>query len=148
MLLRAGSVAMHEQTGSTRRLEARLAAAGGLSRLGVNLVTLRPGDVSAERHWHAESDEFLFVLEGIAVVVDDDGAEELTTGDCVCWPAGVPNAHRVENRSGNVVRYLVVGSRPPRDQVRYPDSGCTLYHDPPVWRVVADDGTVLREGRC
>ena len=36
----------------------------GLTRFGVNLVTLGPGGQSALRHWHTLEDEFVYVLEG------------------------------------------------------------------------------------
>lgn len=146
MILKRGSVAAQVVQGSAPRLEARLGAAGGLAGLGVNIVTLAPGQRSSERHWHAASDEVLFVLEGCATVIENDGPHALGPGDAACWPAGVPNAHCVENRSDAPVVFLVAGTRPETDRVRYPDSNSTLFHEPPLWRVVADDGRVLRHG--
>lgn len=148
MILRAGSVPSLRYQGSAPRHQAGLGAAGGLRGLGVNLVTLHPGQVASDRHWHAESDEFLYVLEGEATIIEEDGAHNLRPGDCACWPAGVANAHTVENRSAAAVVYLVAGTNPGTDTVRYPDSGRTLHHAPPTWRVTADDGTVLDEGTC
>ena len=45
----------------------------GLSQFGVNLLTLAPGAWSSQRHWHAEEDEFVYVLEGEVVLVTDAG---------------------------------------------------------------------------
>jgi uncharacterized cupin superfamily protein len=46
------------------RVKHRLGDACGLTRFGVNLVTLPPGGQSALRHWHTLEDEFVYVLEG------------------------------------------------------------------------------------
>jgi uncharacterized cupin superfamily protein len=128
--------------------EARYGDAGGLTQFGANLVTLAPGATSSHRHWHEAQDEFLYVLEGEATVVEDDGPHVLGPGDGACWPAGAPNAHHVLNRADAPCRFLVVGTRTARDVVRYPDLGRTTYHDGKDWRVTDDrTGAVLRQGR-
>jgi uncharacterized cupin superfamily protein len=113
----------------------------------VNIVELAPGEVSSDRHWHAESDEFAYFVEGIATVIEEDGIFEVLPGDLAFWPAGVENAHTVANRSGSLVRFLVAGTKPPTDLVRYPDSGETLVHEPPIWKIIADDGSILKKGK-
>ncbi|NDV02041.1 cupin domain-containing protein [Pseudoroseicyclus tamaricis] len=146
MIFKAGSVAPQRVEGSATRQEVRLGDAGGLAQLGVNIVTLGPGERSAMRHWHAQEDEFLYLLSGEAVVVEDDGEHVLRPGDACCWPAGVENAHHVLNRSDAPLTYLVVGSQAEIDTVRYPDDGLTLHQAPPRWQMLRDDGTVAREG--
>ena len=51
----------------------RLAPAGGLTDFGVSLVTLKSGAWSSQRHWHNGEDEFLVMIEGEAVLVEDEG---------------------------------------------------------------------------
>src|ERR1700686_3527239 len=51
------------------RVKRRLGEACGLTRFGVNLVTLGPGGQSALRHWHTLEDEFVYVLSGELGVV-------------------------------------------------------------------------------
>ena len=46
------------------REKKRLGNAVGLNHFGVNLVTLKPGAWSSQRHWHRNEDEFVYVLEG------------------------------------------------------------------------------------
>ena len=46
------------------RVKRRLGDACGLTKFGVNLVTLAPGAQSALRHWHTLDDEFVYVLSG------------------------------------------------------------------------------------
>src|SRR5438552_3750602 len=73
--------------------------AGGLTHFGAYVDKLAPGARSSERHWHEREDEFLYVLSGELIVVENDGEHVLRPGDAACWPAGVPNAHFVVNRS-------------------------------------------------
>ena len=46
------------------RVRKRLGNAAGLTQFGVNLTTLKPGAASAQRHWHAAEDEFVYLLAG------------------------------------------------------------------------------------
>jgi uncharacterized cupin superfamily protein len=103
------------------RVKRRLGDACGLTRFGVNLVTLGPGGQSALRHWHSHEDEFVYVLEGEVVLVTDGGEQVLRAGDCAGYPAGKPDAHHFVNRSGAPARYLEVGNRDPADRAVYPD---------------------------
>lgn len=43
------------------RRKRALGDAGGLTQYGVNLVTLGPGEWSAQRHWHSHEDEFAWI---------------------------------------------------------------------------------------
>ena len=146
MILESGSIPVERVNGSAPRLEERFGVAGGLTRMGFNITTLMPGERSAMRHWHEEEDEFLYMIEGEAVVVENDGAHVIGPGDICCWPAGVPNAHHVLNRSDAPVRYLVAGSEPATDVCHYPDDGQVMHHRPPRWWVEDADGRILREG--
>ncbi len=98
-----------------------LSDAGGLTQFGAFTETLMPGSRSSQRHWHSEEDEFLFTLDGTVTLHENNGPHELPPGTCVCWPAGVPNAHCLENRTDQPVTYFVAGSRLPEDEVTYPD---------------------------
>lgn len=48
-----------------------LAEAAGLTQFGVNLVRLKPGVWSSQRHWHSHEDEFVYLVEGEVVLVTD-----------------------------------------------------------------------------
>ena len=88
----------------------RLAPAGGLTQFGVSHVILKPGAWSSQRHWHDEEDEFLVMLSGEAVLVDDDGRTLLRAGDCAAFPAGLKNGHHLRNESDSDCAFVVVGS--------------------------------------
>ncbi|WP_340645296.1 cupin domain-containing protein [Phenylobacterium sp.] len=102
--------------------EGRLAKPLGITQFGVNLVTLAPGAYSALRHWHAAEDEFVHVLSGELVLIDDNGERVLTAGSSAGFPTEVANGHHLVNRSAGPATYLAVGSRRPGDEVvTYPD---------------------------
>lgn len=64
----------------------RLAPASGLADFGVSHVVLRPGAWSSQRHWHEGEDEFVAILSGEAVLVDDTGETVMRAGDCAAFP--------------------------------------------------------------
>lgn len=98
----------------------RLGDAAGLTQFGVNLLRLKPGVWSSQRHWHIKEDEFVFVLQGEVVLVTDAGEEILKAGDCAGFKAGEENGHHLQNRSGSDVLLLEVGSRVQGDGAFYP----------------------------
>ena len=88
----------------------RLAPATGLTEFGVSEVTLEPGAWSSQRHWHEGEDEFLVMIEGEAVLVEDQGRTVLRPGDMAAWPKGVANGHHLVNESDRPCRFVVVGA--------------------------------------
>ena len=103
------------------RLFQALGDAAGLTQFGVNLVRLRPGAASSQRHWHENEDEFLIVLEGELVLVEDEGETILRAGDAAGFKAGVPNGHCLLNRTERDGVFLVVGSRAAAERAHYSD---------------------------
>ena len=99
----------------------RLGDAGGLSQFGVNLLTLKPGVWSSQRHWHRQEDEFVYILSGEAVLVTDAGEEVMRAGDCAAFPAGEQNGHHLINRSAADVVLLEIGTRTGTDTGVYSD---------------------------
>lgn len=93
----------------------------GLTQFGVNLTTLAPGAASAMRHWHRTEDEFIYILEGEATLVTDEGEQVLGAGMAAGFPAGKEDGHNVVNRSDAPVRYLEFGTRADEDDYTYPD---------------------------
>lgn len=97
------------------RIRRRLGNAGGLTDFGVNLMHLPPSSWSSQRHWHSHEDEFVYVLEGELVLIEDDGETVLRAGDCATFAKGTGNGHHMMNRSDSVAIYLEVGTRSPDD---------------------------------
>jgi uncharacterized cupin superfamily protein len=119
----------------------RLGDAGGLTQFGVNLVTLQPGAWASQRHWHEQEDEFVMVLSGELVMIDDQGEHEMRAGDCATHKAGDGNGHHLVNRSGAVATFLVVGTRSTIDHAHYPDVDMQAIKDESGSRFVHRDGT-------
>jgi uncharacterized cupin superfamily protein len=103
------------------RSKQALGDAGGLTQFGVNLVELKPGAASSQRHWHTKEDEFVMVVSGELVLVTDEGETLMRAGDCAAFPAGRPNGHHLVNRGWGNALLLCVGSRIEGDSAEYPD---------------------------
>ena len=101
------------------RSRKRIGDAGGLAQFGVNLMTLKPGAASSQRHWHSNEDEFIYVLSGEVALVEDQGECLLKAGDAAAFPAGAPNGHHLVNRSGADALILEVGTRAADDIAEY-----------------------------
>jgi uncharacterized cupin superfamily protein len=95
------------------RWHRRLAPASGLTEFGVSHVVLKPGAWSSQRHWHVGEDEFLVMVAGDAVLVDDQGEHPLAPGDCAAFPKDDGNGHHVQNRSDTDCVFVVVGGGQP-----------------------------------
>lgn len=87
----------------------RLAPPSGLTDFGASHVVLKPGAWSSQRHWHNGEDEFLVMLEGEAVLIEDAGRTLLKAGDCAAWPKGNTNGHHLRNESDKDCVFVCVG---------------------------------------
>jgi uncharacterized cupin superfamily protein len=89
----------------------RLGPPGGLTDLTVSRVRLEPGGLTSQRHWHPEVDEFVVILEGEGVLIEEDGETILRAGDCAVFPKGVANGHHIQNRGSGDCVMLAFGSK-------------------------------------
>jgi uncharacterized cupin superfamily protein len=96
----------------------RLGNAAGLDQFGVNLTTLKPGAASALRHWHEQEDEFIYVLEGQLVLIEDGGETVLKPGDAAGFKANRSNGHHLVNRT-----------RSKHERVHYPEADLMVIRD-------------------
>jgi uncharacterized cupin superfamily protein len=103
-----------------RRRKRALGDVFGLTNFGVNQTTLAPGGETALLHRHSKQDELVYILEGEATLVTDDGEAVLRPGMCAGFPAN-GRAHQLVNRSGADVVYLEIGDRSAGDEVTYPN---------------------------
>lgn len=103
------------------RTRSRLGDAGGLSDFGVNLLELPPGAWSSQRHWHSHEDEFVWILSGEVVLIEDDGEQILRAGECAAFPRNSGNGHQLINRSDAPAVCMEIGSRSDADVCTYSD---------------------------
>lgn len=86
----------------------RLAPVAGLTKLGASHVTLEPNAYSSQRHWHRGQDELVVMLAGEAVLIEDAGETVVHPGDVLAWRAGVPDGHRLHNRSAEPCVFVAI----------------------------------------
>jgi len=116
----------------------KLAPASGIADFGVSHVVLEPGGISSQRHWHEGEDELVVMLDGEAVLVEEDGETAMRAGDLAVFPKGVANGHHLVNRSAAPCTFVAVGKTAASD-CRYPD--IDLHLDGPSQRYTRKDGS-------
>ena len=79
-----------------------------------------PGAISALSHHHSKQDEFIYILEGTATLLQGDDEYQMSPGDCMGFKAGAGVASQLVNRSSEPMVYLEVGDRTVGDEVDYP----------------------------
>jgi len=121
------------------RFYRRVGEATGLKDIGVSHCVLKPGAWSSQRHWHEGIDEFVVMLEGEAVLVEDDGETVLRAGDCAVFPKNVPNGHHLVNRSDRDCAFLAFDCQYGEGDCHYPD--VDLHWDMNGGRYIHKDGS-------
>jgi uncharacterized cupin superfamily protein len=107
----------------------RLGVAAGLDQFGVNLTTLKPGAASSLRHCHEQEDEFVYILEGELVLIEDEGETVLGPGDAAGFKADSGNGHQLINRTARDAVYLEIGTRSQHERVDYADVDLLMIRD-------------------
>ncbi|AVX05506.1 hypothetical protein MXMO3_02999 [Maritalea myrionectae] len=120
-----------------------LSKAAGMSGLGVRMEKLPPGSASSHRHWHETEDEFLLMLSGELVLVEDEETV-LRAGDCAAWKADSPVGHCLQNRSDADASFLIVSANREKDKVHYPDHDLTLHREGGKRDYTRLDGTPIK----
>ncbi len=99
-----------------------LGGSAGLTRTGVNLLRLPPGNESFTYHAHLHEEEWIYLLSGRAVLDDGDAHHELGAGDFVAFPTP-SQPHQLRNPFDADVVYLSGGERAHIDVADFPRLG-------------------------
>ena len=105
---------------------ARMARFGptiGAEQLGASVYELDPGQSVCPYHYEYPEEEWLLVLTGRPTLRDPEGEHALEPGDLVCFPEGPDGAHKVTNRTHELVRILMLSTKHETAVAVYPDSG-------------------------
>ena len=78
--------------------------------LGAGLIELPPGQSTFPYHYELGNDELLVVVSGTPTLRAPDGERALDPGDCILFPSGPDGAHKLTNRSDDLVRVLLVSN--------------------------------------
>jgi len=91
-------------------------------------------------HIHYANEELLIVMAGRPTLRSLEGERELAPGDVIACPTGPRGAHRIDNRSDEPIRFLVVSTMNAPEVNDYPDSGKTWVRTyPPGGTPAGDD---------
>ena len=102
---------------------ARLGKQAGSRALGASLYELPAGASSFPLHIHHANEEMLVVLAGRPTLRTLTGERELEKGELVACRSGRDGAHRIDNRTSEPVRLLVISTMLAPEINEYPDSG-------------------------
>ena len=100
-----------------------VALAAGSERLGGSIYELPPGEATCPYHYHLANEELLVVLQGRPHLRQPDGWRVLEEGDVVAFLVGERGAHQLVNRTGELVRLLMISEMRSPEIAVYPDSG-------------------------
>jgi uncharacterized cupin superfamily protein len=89
---------------------ARVGRQAGARELGASLFEVPPGGATFPLHAHYANEELLVVLSGRPTLRTRAAERELAPGEIVAFPAGPEGAHRIDNRSAEPVRILIVST--------------------------------------
>ena len=118
----------------------RIGRQAGSEKLGASLFEVPPGASSFPLHVHYANEEMIVVLTGRPLRRTLDGSRELAPGDVVACPVGPRGAHRIDNRSDEPVRFLVVSTMNAPEVNDYPESNKTWVRTyPPGGTPAGDD---------
>lgn len=83
----------------------------GAEKLAGTVAVLGQDEWVCPYHYEVAEEEWLFVLEGTAVVRGPDGEHAVAAGELVCFPRGPEGAHQIGNTSPDPCRILIVSER-------------------------------------
>jgi uncharacterized cupin superfamily protein len=100
----------------------RVGRQAGARELGASVFELGPGASTFPLHAHHANEELLLVLAGRPTLRTTGGERELEAGELVSFATGRAGAHRLDNRTDDPVRVLIVSTMIGPDVVEHVDS--------------------------
>ena len=73
----------------------RLGPGSGLADIGISHVVLKPGAASSQRHWHEDEDEFVVMLSGQAVLIEEEGRFSMQIEHVIRKARGLNQPHNI-----------------------------------------------------
>jgi uncharacterized cupin superfamily protein len=113
---------------------AQLSRLAGLTRAGVSLGRIRPGKESFVLHAHRHEEEWLYILQGQAMIIAGDDEHQVGPGDFIAFPTpSVP--HHLRNDGSTELLYLMGGENRDFDIIDFPAQGKIAVKSPDGFQV-------------
>ena len=111
-----------QDQGPFRWRRARVGRQAGARELGASVFDLPSGSSTFPLHAHHANEEIVVVLSGSPTLRTIDGERTLEEGEVVSFGTGRDGAHRIDNRTDEAVRVLIVSTMIGPDVVEHIDS--------------------------
>jgi uncharacterized cupin superfamily protein len=108
---------------------ARLGRQAGAEALGASLFELPPGGATFPLHAHHANEELIVVVAGRPTLATGEKERELEPGEVVACPRGLRGAHRLDNRTGEPARVLIVSTMLAPEINEFPETGRVWIRD-------------------
>lgn len=86
---------------------------------------IRPNSQSSGAHFHTETDEIIYILEGSITAVEDDTEVELVAGDSILFERQSGKYHFLKNESQSDCVALVIRRKITTEDVIFPPKATT-----------------------
>ncbi len=101
---------------------AEISAEMGAKNLGFHVEILSPGMFSCPYHFHRHEEELFIVLDGKAMLRQNNQYREVTSGDIIHFGLSEENAHQFYNHTHKDFKFFALSANDENDIVEYPDS--------------------------
>lgn len=125
----------------------RLGAAAGSRRLGCGYFEIQPGKTAFPFHWHAATEEAVYVLDGEGTLRIGDARVPVRAGDYIAFPCGPETPHQLVATGERPLRYLCMSANAEVEVCGYPDSNKLAFFATPglgqppfVRKLMREDG--------
>lgn len=108
-----------KQTGELYSQSAVITDHFGFKDIFVHHEILLPGIKSSHPHYHTQSEELIFIIDGKPTAIYGDDIVQLKPGDFIGFKPGISEYHVLENNTDTKVTVLVISSKPEIDEVKY-----------------------------
>jgi uncharacterized cupin superfamily protein len=111
-------------------LDKEVASVFKAQHLGFHLEILNPGCFSCPYHYHEKEEELVIVIEGEAIIRQNDRFLKIKKMDLIFFPTGPEHVHQIYNHTEKPFHYFVLSNRAVDDVCHYPDSHKKLVRNP------------------
>lgn len=106
--------------------EKEIAKSFEAKNIGFHLEVMNPKTFSCPYHYHTKEEELCIVIEGEAIVRNNNLFRKVKAGDLIYYGTGIDSAHHMYNHTDKPFKYFVLSTKFGDELCHYPDSKKTL----------------------